>query len=310
MPMVWQWVVFHVFLAIALWIDLGVVHKHPESVSTKRALSWVAVWMALALLFCAGIYVVDGPHDALLFLTGYLVEQSLSVDNLFVFWVIFQYFKVPRKLEHRILFWGIVGALVFRLAFILAGVALLARFHWLIYVLGAFLVVTAARLMFAKDREVHPDRNPVFKFLKPFMGTQSYDSGGFFMRSGGKLLITPAFVVLMVIETTDIVFAVDSIPAILAITTNPFIVYTSNAFAILGLRSLYSAIGKLIHTFEFLHHGLAIILGFIGVKMLISHWYKVPPGVTLIVVVVVLTSTIVSSIWLRRYREKSKPPTS
>ncbi len=308
--MVWQWVVFHVFLAIALWIDLGVVHKHPESVSTKRALSWVAVWMALALLFCAGIYVVDGPHDALLFLTGYLVEQSLSVDNLFVFWVIFQYFKVPRKLEHRILFWGIVGALVFRLAFILAGVALLARFHWLIYVLGAFLVITAARLMFAKDREVHPDRNPVFKFLKPFMGTQSYDSGGFFMRSGGKLLITPAFVVLMVIETTDIVFAVDSIPAILAITTNPFIVYTSNAFAILGLRSLYSAIGKLIHTFEFLHHGLAIILGFIGVKMLISHWHKIPPVATLVVVVTVLTSTIVSSIWLRRYREKSKPPTS
>jgi tellurite resistance protein TerC len=302
--MVWQWVAFHVFLALALWIDLGVVHKHPESVTTRRALSWVAVWMGLALAFCAGIYFVDGSHKALLFLTGYLVEQSLSVDNLFVFWVIFKYFHVPRKLEHRILFWGIVGALVFRLAFILAGVALLARFHWLIYVLGAFLVLTAARLMFAKDREVHPERNPVFKLLKPFMGTQSYDSGKFFMRDGKRWLITPAFVVLMVIESTDIVFAVDSIPAILAITTDPFIVYTSNAFAILGLRSLYSAIGKLIHTFEFLHHGLAIILGFIGVKMLISHWYHVPPGVTLIVVVTVLTSTIVSSIWLRRAREE------
>lgn len=304
MPIVWQWILFHVVLIIALWVDLGVVHKRPESVTTRRALSWVAVWMAMAMLFCAGIYVVDGPQDALLFLTGYLVEQSLSVDNLFVFWVIFQYFHVPRKLEHRILFWGIVGALVFRLTFILAGVALLERFHWLIYVLGAFLVVTAARLMFAKDRQVHPEKNPVFKFLKPFMGTQSYDSGKFFMRMNGKLMITPALVVLLVIETTDIVFAVDSIPAILAITTDPFLVYTSNAFAILGLRSLYSAIGKLIHTFEFLHHGLAVILGFIGVKMLISHWVKVPPGVTLAVVITVLTSTIVSSIWLRKMKEK------
>lgn len=303
MPIVWQWVLFHVLLAVALWIDLGVVHKRPEAVTTRRALGWVAVWMALALAFCAGIYVVDGQHAAVLFLTGYLVEQSLSVDNLFVFWVIFQYFHVPRKLEHRILFWGIVGALVFRLTFILAGVALLARFHWLIYVLGAFLVITAARLAFAKDRQVHPERNPVFKFLKPFMGTQSYDSGKFFMRKGARLFITPALVVLLVIETTDIVFAVDSIPAILAITTDPFLVYTSNAFAILGLRSLYSAIGKLIHTFEFLHHGLAVILGFIGVKMLISHWYKMPAGVTLAVVVTVLTSTVVSSVWLRKLKD-------
>lgn len=305
MPVVWQWVLFHVVLAAALWIDLGIVHKHPEAVTTRRALSWVAVWMALAMVFCAGVYVVDGSQDALLFLTGYLVEQSLSVDNLFVFWVIFQYFHVPRKLEHRILFWGIVGALVFRLSFILAGVALLERFHWLIYVLGAFLVITAARLMFAKDRQVHPERNPVFKLLKPFMGTQSYDSGKFFMRRGGRLMITPALVVLLVIESTDIIFAVDSIPAILAITTDPFLVYTSNAFAILGLRSLYSAIGKLIHTFEFLHHGLAVILGFIGVKMLISEWYKIPPGITLIVVAMVLTSTIVSSIWLRKRKDST-----
>jgi tellurite resistance protein TerC len=303
MSTVWQWVLFHVFIGLALWIDLGVVHRHPEAVTARRALAWVAAWMTLALLFCAGINAVDGPHDALLFLTGYLVEQSLSVDNLFVFWVIFQYFHVPRKLEHRILFWGILGALVFRLSFILAGVALLHRFHWLIYVLGAFLVVTAARLVFAKDRQVHPERNPVFKLLKPLMGTQSYDSGSFFMRRGRRLLITPPLVVLLVVESTDIVFAVDSIPAILAITTDPFLVYTSNAFAILGLRSLYSAIGKLIHTFEFLHHGLAVILGFIGVKMLVSRWYEMPAGITLLVVVMVLTSTIVSSVWLRKYRE-------
>lgn len=300
MPVLWQWILFHVLLATALWIDLGVVHRVPEAVTTRRALSWVAVWVALALLFCVGIYIVRGQHPAMLFLTGYLVEQSLSVDNLFVFYVIFQYFHVPKKFEHRILFWGIIGALVTRLTFILTGVALLHRFEWLTWVLGAFLVFTAARMAFAKDRQVHPERNPVFKLLKPLMGTNSYDSGKFFIRVNGRHMITPALVVLLVIETTDIVFAVDSVPAILAITTDPFIVYTSNAFAILGLRSLYSVVGKLIVSFEFLHHGLAVILGFIGVKMLISHWYTMPVGVTLGVVVSVLGSSLLLSVWLRR----------
>jgi tellurite resistance protein TerC len=224
----------------------------------------------------------------------------LSVDNLFVFYVIFQYFKVPHKFEHRILFWGIVGALVTRLSFILAGVALMERFQWLTFVLGGFLVFTAGRLAFAKDREVHPEKNPLFRLLKPFMSGHSYDSGRFVVRRGGRLLITPAMVVLAVIESTDIVFAVDSIPAVLAVTTDPFIVYTSNAFAILGLRSLYSAIGKLIVTFQYLHHGLAVILGFIGVKMLISHWYHMPVGVTLGVVITVLSSTVLSSIWMQK----------
>jgi tellurite resistance protein TerC len=300
MPLVWQWIGFHVLLATALWVDLGVVHRRPEAVSARRALAWVGVWVALAMLFCLGIQFVRGHHAAVLFLTGYLVEQSLSVDNLFVFYVVFQYFHVPKKFEHRILFWGIIGALVTRLTFILAGVALLHRFEWLTYVLGAFLVFTAARMAFAKDRQVHPERNPVFKLLQPFMGTNSYDSGRFFMRVDGRLLITPALVVLVVIETTDIVFAVDSVPAILAITTDPFIVYTSNAFAILGLRSLYSVIGKLIVSFEFLHHGLSVILAFIGVKMLISHWYTMPVGVTLGVVIAVLCSSLVFSVWVRR----------
>ena len=304
MPVLWQWIVFHVLLATALWIDLGVVHRRPETVTTRRALSWVGVWMALALLFCLGIHIVRGHQAAVLFLTGYLVEQSLSVDNLFVFYVIFQYFHVPKKFEHRILFWGIVGALVTRLTFILTGVALLHRFEWLTWVLGAFLVLTAARMAFAKDRQVHPERNPVFKLLKPFMGTNSYDSGKFFIRVDGKLMITPALIVLLVIETTDIVFAVDSVPAILAITTDPFIVYTSNAFAILGLRSLYSVVGKMIVSFEFLHHGLAVILGFIGVKMLISHWYTMPVGVTLGVVISVLGSSLLFSVWLRRTTRK------
>lgn len=300
MPVMWQWVVFHVVLGAALWIDLGVVHRRPETVTTRRALGWVAVWMGLAFLFCIGIHVVRGHHAAVLFLTGYIVEQSLSIDNLFVFYVIFQYFHVPKKFEHRILFWGIIGALVTRLSFILAGVALLHRFEWLTWVLGLFLVFTAARMAFAKDREVHPERNPVFKLLRPLMGTSSYDSGKFLMRADGKLLITPLLVVLLVIETTDIVFAVDSVPAILAITTDPFIVYTSNAFAILGLRSMYSVIGKLIVRFEFLHHGLSVILAFIGVKMLISQWYTMPVGVTLGVVVTVLSSSLLFSAWMNR----------
>jgi tellurite resistance protein TerC len=299
-----QWIIFHIFLATALWIDLGVIHKRPETVTARKAMAWAGVWMSMAMLFCLGIYWVDGRHKALLFLTGYLVEQSLSVDNLFVFYVIFQYFKTPVKFEHRILFWGIVGALVTRLSFILAGVALLERFQWLTFVLGGFLLLTAGRLALAKDREVHPERNVVFRLLKPFMSGHSYESGKFLQRRGRRILITPALVVLLVIESTDIVFAVDSIPAVLAITTDPFVVYTSNAFAVLGLRSLYSAIGKLIVTFQYLHHGLAVILGFIGVKMLISQWYHMPVGITLGVVVTVLSSTILSSIWARRNAER------
>jgi len=304
MPVLWQWVVFHVLLGAALWIDLGVVHRRPEAVGARRALAWVGVWVALALCFCLGIHLVRGHHAAVLFLTGYLVEQSLSVDNMFVFYVVFQYFHVPKKFEHRILFWGIIGALVTRLSFILAGVALLHRFEWLTWVLGAFLVFTAARMAFSKDRQVHPERNPVFKLLRPFMGTQSYDSGRFFIRVNGRLLITPAMIVLLVIETSDIVFAVDSVPAILAITTDPFLVYTSNAFAILGLRSLYSVVGKLIVSFEFLHHGLSVILAFIGVKMLISNWYTMPVGVTLGFVVAVLSSSLLISVGMRRMANK------
>jgi tellurite resistance protein TerC len=307
MPVLWQWIVFHVVLAAALWIDLGVVHRRPEAVSARRALGWVAVWVTLALLFCLGIQQVRGHHAAVLFLTGYLVEQSLSVDNLFVFYVVFQYFHVPKKYEHRILFWGIIGALITRLSFILAGVALLHKFEWLTWVLGAFLVFTAVRMAFSKDRQVHPERNPVFKLLRPFMGTTSYDSGKFFIRVDGRLLITPALIVLLVIETSDIVFAVDSVPAILAITTDPFLVYTSNAFAILGLRSLYSVVGKLIVSFEFLHHGLSVILAFIGVKMLISQWYTMPVGVTLGVVVAVLSSSLLISVGMQK---RAGPPDS
>ncbi len=306
MSITWQWIIFHLFLAAALWFDLGVIHKKPEAVTTKKALGWSGVWISLALLFGLGIFFVDGQHKATLYLTGYLVEESLSVDNLFVFFVIFQYFKTPKKYEHRILFWGIIGALVMRLSFILAGVVLLEKFHWMVYILGAFLVYTAVKLAFSKEAEVHPDKNLAYRMLKPWMATREWVSGAFFTRVNGRLMILPAFVVLSVINVTDIMFALDSIPAVLGITTDPFIVYTSNAMAILGLRSLYSAIGKLIVTFEYLNHGLAVILGFVGFKMLISHWIEIPVQATLTVVLVVLSSTMITSWWVQKRRKSPK----
>ena len=304
MSIAWQWIIFHIFLALALWLDLGVIHKRPEAVTVKKALSWSAVWISLAILFGLGIWIVDGHHKATLFFTGYLVEESLSVDNLFVFFVIFQYFQTPKKYEHRILFWGIIGALVMRLTFILAGVVLLERFHWMTYILGAFLVYTGVKLATQKEAEVHPDKNIAYRLMKPWLATREWTGGNFLTRVDGRLMLMPAFVVLSVINVTDIMFALDSIPAVLGITTDPFIVYTSNAMAILGLRSLYSAIGKLIVTFEYLNHGLAIVLGFVGVKMLISHWYELPVYVTLLVVVVVLASTMLSSWWIQRQRNQ------
>ena len=304
MSVMWQWILFHVFIGLALWVDLGVVHKHPERVTTRKALTWSAVWVSLALLFCAGIYFVDGHHKAVLFLTGYLVEQSLSVDNLFVFYVIFQYFHTPKKFEHRILFWGIIAALVMRLAFILLGVTLLERFHWLSYLLGGFLVYTSIKLAVSKDTKVDPSKNILFKWLKPFMHSHEYGDGEFFVRRGARWLITPSLVVLLVIDWTDLIFALDSIPAILGITTDPFIVYTSNAMAILGLRSWYSALGKLIVAFHHLNHGLAVILAFVGIKMIIHDWYPVPTGWTLAFVVAVLSTTIVTSVWSRKNSER------
>jgi tellurite resistance protein TerC len=303
MSTAWQWIAFHIFLALALWLDLGVIHKKPEAVTVRRALTWSAVWVSLAVLFGLGVLVIDGRHKATLFFTGYLVEESLSVDNLFVFFVIFQYFKTPKIFEHRILFWGIIGALVSRLAFILAGVVLLDRFHWMTYLLGAFLIYTAIKLAVSKEVEVHPDKNIVYRMLRPLMATREWENGDFITKRDGRWMLMPALVVLAVIDATDIMFALDSIPAVLGITTDPFIVYTSNAMAILGLRSLYSAIGKLIVTFEYLNHGLAVILGFVGVKMIISRWYVVPVHVTLIVVVVVLASTMITSWWVQKRRQ-------
>jgi tellurite resistance protein TerC len=235
----WVWIGFNLLVLALLALDLGVFHRKVHEIQFKEALLLSAFWIAVSLLFNVGVYFVRGPHSALEFLTGYLLEKSLSVDNIFVFLLIFTYFKVPGTYQHEVLFWGILGAIIFRAIFIFGGIVLLERFHWLIYLFGAFLIFTGAKLAFEKDKEVHPEQNPVLKLFRRLMPvTGGYQGGKFFFKQGGKLFATPLFVTLLVVETTDIVFAVDSIPAILAVTRDPFIVYSSNVFAILGLRAL------------------------------------------------------------------------
>ena len=291
------WVSFNIFVLILLALDLGVFHRHSHVVKIKEALGWSALWILLALLFNIVIYYWRGPAVALSFLTGYLIEKSLSVDNLFVFLMIFSYFKVAPLYQHKVLFWGIIGALVMRAVFIAAGVALINTFHWVIYIFGAFLIFIAVRIAFEKEKEIHPEKNPVLRLFRRFMPvTENYIEGNFFIKKNKKLYATPLFVVLLVIETTDVIFAVDSIPAILAITTDPFIVYTSNVFAILGLRALYFALAGVMELFHFLNIGLAIILAFVGVKMLLSRFYEIPVSVALGVVILTLVITIVASI--------------
>jgi len=292
------WIVFSVVIGAMLYIDLGVVNRHAHVISIKEALLWSAVWIAVSLLFCVGLYVWHGKAPALEFLTGYLIEKSLSVDNLFIFLLIFSYFRVPAQYQHKILFWGILGALVLRFVFILAGVALIHRFHWLLYVFGVFLVITGVKLALEKDKEVHPEQNPVLRiFRRVWPVTDRYhESGQFFVRESGRWVATPLFVVLLVVETTDVIFAVDSIPAIFAVTLDPFIVYSSNAFAILGLRALYFALAGLLRLFIHLHYGLSAILVFVGIKMLIADLYKIPTVIALGVVAGVLALSILASI--------------
>ena len=302
------WVIFSAVIAAMLYVDLGVVNRHAHVISIKEALTWSGVWIAIALLFNLGLYVWRGREPALEFLTGYLIEKSLSVDNLFVFLLIFSYFRVPAQYQHQVLFWGIFGALVMRFFFIFAGVALIKQFHWIIYVFGAFLILTGIKLALEKDKEVHPEKNPVLKLFRRFMPmTDRYDGGRFFIREAGRLLATPLFVVLLVVETTDVIFAVDSIPAIFGITLDPFIVYSSNAFAILGLRALYFALAGLMRLFTHLHYGLAAILVFVGVKMLIADIYKIPIGIALGVVAGILGISILASILFKPVAEAPNP---
>jgi len=293
----WVWIAFNGFVLAMLALDLGVFHRTSHEVKLREALVWSAVWVALALAFNALIWSRYGQQRALEFLTGYLIEKSLSVDNIFVFVLIFTYFQVPAKYQHKVLFWGILGALLMRAAFIAAGVTLIQRFHWIIYVFGAFLVVTGIRMAVQQDKEIHPERNPVLRLAKRLMPvTTSYDGDRFFTMQGGRRAATPLFVALLLVETTDLIFAVDSIPAILAITQDPFIVYTSNVFAILGLRSLYFALAGVVRMFHYLSIGLAGVLVFVGGKMLLVDVVKVPTALSLGVIAAILAVSVVASV--------------
>ena len=298
------WIAFNVFVLAMLALDLGVFHRKAHVIGLKEALAWSVVWVVLALLFNLGVYFWRGPETSLAFLTGYLIEKSLSVDNIFVFLLIFSYFRVPTLYQHKVLFWGILGALIMRAIFIATGVMLIQKFHWIIYVFGAFLILTGIKMAWQKDKQIHPERNPVLKLFRRFMPvTDNYEDHKFFVKRAGRHWATPLFVVLLVVESTDVVFAVDSIPAILAITFDPFIVYASNVFAILGLRALYFALAGIMQLFHYLHYGLSAILVFVGVKMLLVDAYKISIGIALGVVAGILLISAVASILRPRKAE-------
>jgi tellurite resistance protein TerC len=290
------WVLFNIFVVIMLVLDLAVFHRKAHAIRFREALGFSIMWVLLAAAFAVFVYFWHGRSTALEFITGYLVEESLSVDNLFVFLLIFRYFRVPSNYQHKVLFWGILGALIFRGVFILAGVSLIHRFHWIIYLFGAFLVFTGRKLLREGEKEIHPEQNPVLKLFRRWVPvTPDYVDGHFTVRQPG-LFATPLLLVLIVVETTDVLFAADSIPAVLAITRDPFIVYTSNVFAILGLRSLYFALAGMMELFHYLHYGLSGILIFIGVKMLVSAHYAIPTHIALAVVAAVLVLSVVLSL--------------
>jgi tellurite resistance protein TerC len=308
MPPNWVfWVAFNAFVLLMLVLDLGVFHRKAHVVRFKEAIAWTFVWVSLAGLFALlvhqfGHHMVPNPTRpnselALEFVTGYLIEESLSMDNLFVFLLIFRYFRVDRLHQHAVLFWGILGALVMRAAFIIGGVTLINRLHWIIYLFGAFLVYTGIRLFRQQETEIHPENNPVLKLFRRFVPiAPQYEGRRFLVKRGAQWIATPLAVVLIVVETTDLMFATDSIPAILAITRDPFIVYTSNVFAILGLRSLYFALAGMMEVFHYLHYGLSVILIFIGVKMLASEYVHIPIGVALSAVGGILVISVVASL--------------
>ena len=296
---IWFWVGFIAFVLAMLALDLGIFNRNPHVVSPKEASVWTAVWVGLALLFAGGLLVFESHHSALTFLTGYLIEESLSIDNIFVIVLIFQYFAVPAQYQHRVLFWGILGALIMRGLFIGLGTALLARFEWIIYVFGALLVITGVRMAIKQDEEFEGDQNPVVKLVRRiFPITDGYRGKDFFVLENGKRYATPLMLVLVLVEATDLIFAIDSIPAIFGITRDPFIVFTSNIFAVMGLRSLFFLLAHVVTKFHLLKYGLAIILTFVGAKMLLEHWIHVPIMLSLAIVLGVLVLSIVASlIW-------------
>jgi tellurite resistance protein TerC len=295
---IWLWVGFNVFVLAMLALDLGVFHRSAHTVSAKEAAVWSAVWVALAFVFNAGIYRFAGPRAGLEFLTGYLIEKALSVDNIFVFLLVFSYFQVPAKYQHRVLFWGVLGALLMRGAMIAAGAYLIERFHWILYVFGGFLVITAVRMAKQREHAIKPEANPMIRLVRRLLPVANvYHGQSFFIRERARWTATPLFIVLVFVEMTDLVFAVDSIPAIFAVTREPFLVYTSNVFAILGLRSLYFLLAGVVGRFHLLKLGLAAVLGFVGFKMLLADVYKLPIGVSLGIIALLLGVAVLAS-WM------------
>jgi tellurite resistance protein TerC len=291
------WVGFLVFVLAMLAIDLGIFHRKTHAVGLREAAVWSAVWVALAAVFSLGVYAWFGADKALELTTGYLLEKALAVDNIFVFVVIFATFAVPASYQHRVLFWGVLGALVMRAAFIFTGSALLQRFHWTIYVFGAILAITGVKLLLHRNRELHPEHNPIVRgFRRLFPVTSNFVGDKFVVRQAGRILATPLLLTLVAIEVSDVVFALDSIPAIFAVTMDPFIVFTSNVFAILGLRSLYFLLAGVIERFRYLKVGLSLVLVFVGAKMLLLDLYKVPIGLSLGIIVGILTVAVLASL--------------
>ncbi len=294
-----EWIGFHLVVIFFLFWDL-LLHRKHRVIPMREALLWSCIWIAAALLFSLFIFFAHGRENALIFLTGYVVEKALSIDNLFVFVLIFSYFQTPAHLLHDVLFWGVLGAIIFRGVFIALGIVLIQHFHWILYLFGFFLIVMGIKFAFDKEKEIHPEKNPLLRLTRKFFSiTHDYQDAHFFVRKRKKIYATPLFIVLIAIETTDIIFALDSIPVIFGITQNPFLAYTSNIFAILGLRALYFVLSGLLPLFYYLHYGLAAILVFIGVKMLVAKWMTLPVPWTLGIVLFILTISILASIWIK-----------
>jgi tellurite resistance protein TerC len=305
------WIGFIAFVILLLALDLGVFHRKSHEVKIREALIWSVVWISLALVFNYGIYIYLGKEKAFEFLTGYLIEKSLSVDNLFVFIMLFSFFNVEPKYQHKVLFWGIIGALIMRAIFIFAGVAIINKFHWVIYIFGVFLIFTGIKMLFHKDEQVVPDKNPLVRLFKKLLPVTDQMYGGkFFVRINAKTMATPLFIVLLVVEFTDLIFAVDSIPAILAISKDSFIIFTSNVFAILGLRALYFALAGITKYFHLLKYGLAAILAFVGTKMVIVDFYKVPITISLLTIMAILLLSVILSLIFPQKGNQSKLQTS
>jgi len=306
---IWFWVGFVGFVLAMLSLDLGVFHRTPHEVRPKEAAIWTGVWVALAMLFAAGLFAIYGHQVGLTFLTGYVIEESLSIDNIFVIVLIFEYFRVPRICQHRVLFYGILGALIMRGLFIGLGAVLIAKFHWILYIFGAMLVITGVRMAFRADDEFNGDDNPVVRFVRRFIPiSQSFQGKHFFTVEAGQRVATPLLLVLVLVEVTDLIFAVDSIPAIFGVTQDPFIVFTSNIFAILGLRSLYFLLAAVVDRFYLLKYGLALILTFVGVKMLTERFFEIDIVLSLVIILGILAVAIVASmIWPKRVPVETEP---